>query len=161
METFEKGIDYLVRILRIIGGFSLAAMMTLTCIDVVMRAFGHPIFGSIDIIQFLAVLVLAAAMPYTQVQRGHVGVSLLVDKMGERGQAIVDMITHLVSLVVFAIVSWEMALYAKELWDKGEVSMTIEIPKYPFLYLVAVCFGILCLVLLVDAVNFWRKAVKG
>lgn len=161
METFEKGIDYLGRALRIIGGFCLAAMMMLTCVDVVLRAFGHPIFGSIDVVQFLAVIVLAAAMPYTQVQRGHVGVSLLVDRLGKRGQAVVDLITHLVSLVVFAIVSWQMWLYASELWDKGEVSMTIEIPKYPFLYLVAVCFGILCLVLLVDAINFGRKAVKG
>ena len=160
MQTFEKSIDYLVRILRIIGGFSLAAMMMVTCVDVVFRAFGRPIFGSMDIVQFLAVLVLAAAMPYTQAQRGHVGVSLLVQRLGERGQAVADMITHLVSLVIFAIVSWEMALYASELWDKGEVSMTIEIPKYPFLYLVAVCFGILCLVLLTDVIGFGRKAVK-
>lgn len=161
METFEKVIDYLVRILRIIGGICLVAMMALTCVDVVLRAFGHPIFGSMDIVQFLAVGVLAAAMPYTQVQRGHVGVSLLVDRMSERGRAVVDLITHLVSLAVFGIVSWEMCLYASELWDKGEVSMTIQVPKHPFLYLVAVCFGMLCLVLLVDAINFWRRAVKG
>jgi TRAP-type C4-dicarboxylate transport system permease small subunit len=136
-------------------------MMMVTCIDVVLRACGHPIFGSIDIVQFLAVVVLAAAMPYTQVQRGHVGVSLLVEKLGDRAQAVVDLITHLVSLVVFAIVAWQMWLYATELWDKGEVSMTIEISKHPFIYLVAVCFGALCLVLLVDVINFGRKAVKG
>ena len=160
METFEKCIDYLVKILRVIGGFCLASMMALTCVDVVLRACGRPIFGSIDVVQFLAVIVLAAAMPYTQTQRGHVGVSLLVEKLGTRGQAIVDMITHLVSLIIFFIVSWQMWLYASELWEKGEVSMTIEIPKYPFLYVVAGCFGILCLTLLVDTLNFARKAVK-
>ena len=160
METFEKSIDYLVKILRVVGGFCLASMMALTCVDVVLRALGRPIFGSIDVVQFLAVIVLAAAMPYTQTQRGHVGVSLLVEKLGPKGQAVVDMITHLVSLIVFLIVSWQMWLYASEMWEKGEVSMTIEIPKYPFLYVVAGCFGILCLTLLVDTVNFARKAVK-
>ncbi len=161
MGAFEKAIDYLVRILRIIGGFCLAGMMTVTCVDVVLRAFGRPIFGSVDIVQFLALIVLATAMPYTQEQRGHVGVNLLVQKLQPRTQAIVDFVTHLVALIMFAVVAREMWLYAGTLKKVGEVSMTIEIDKHPFIYFVSACFGVLCLVLVIDLIRFGRKAVRG
>jgi TRAP-type transport system small permease protein len=161
MYGFVKVTDYLVRVLRIIGGACLAGMMLITCTDVVLRAFGHPIFGSIDVVKFLAVLVLACAMPITHREGGHIGVDLLVQKFSPRTQSVVDSITSLVALVLFAVVSWEMWLYARELAIKGEVSMTIEIPVYPFIYCVSICFGIFCLTILVDLINHVRKAAQG
>jgi TRAP-type C4-dicarboxylate transport system permease small subunit len=161
MGSIEKCVEWLVRILRIIGGFCLVSMMMVTCVDVVLRAFGHPIFGSVDIVGFLAVMVLAAAMPYTHAQSGHVGVALLVQRLSPRAQATIDFITSFVSLVLFGIVSWQMWLYAMELSTKGEVSMTIEIPVYPFICAVSVCFGILCLAIAFDVVRLGRKVVHG
>jgi TRAP-type C4-dicarboxylate transport system permease small subunit len=109
---------------------------------------------------FLAVIVLASALPYTHMEGGHVGVDLLVLKMKPRNQAIIDSITSLVSLILFSLVTWQMFLYARELASKGEVSMTVQIPKDPFIYLVAVCFGLLSAVILSDVVRFIGKAVK-
>ncbi len=162
MQQLEKVVDFLVRVLRVIGGACLALMMLVTCLDVFLRAaFNRPISGSVDIVQFLAVIVLAAAMPYTHRQGGHVGVNLLVQRLQPRSQAIVDVITSSIALVLFAIVTWQMWLYASELWKKGEVSMTIQIPVHPFTYAVSVCFGILCLTLLLDVIRLTGKAVKG
>jgi TRAP-type C4-dicarboxylate transport system permease small subunit len=161
MATLNKVAEFLVKALRIIGGACLVGMMALTCIDVVLRKMGSPIFGSLDIVGFLAVIALAASMPYTHQQKGHVGVSLLVQKFSERTQAVIDSITSLVSLILFAIVSWQMWLYAKELYIKGDVSMAIQWPKYPFIYIVSFCFAILCLTILVDFLSQVRKAVKG
>ena len=161
MHSLAKTTDYLVRILRIIGGACLTGMMMITCIDVVMRAFGHPIFGSIDVVKFLAVLVLACAMPYTHKDGGHVGVDLLVQHTGARTQGVIDSITSLVGLTLFALVSWQMWLYARELGLKGEVSMTIQIPVYPFIYAVSICFAVFALTILVDLINHVGKAVRG
>ncbi len=161
METLRKLSDFLIKLLRIIGGVCLVGMMGLTCLDVLLRKMGHPIFGSLDIVGFMALIVLAGAMPYTHQQKGHVGVSLLVQRLSPRKQAIVDAVTSLVSLVLFALVSWQMWLYAKELYIKGDVSMAIQWPKYPFIYIVSVCFAVLCLTILVDFLQLVRKAVKG
>lgn len=160
METLTKLSDFLVKLLRIVGGVCLVGMMGLTCLDVILRKMGHPIFGSLDIVGFMALIVLAGAMPYTHQQKGHVGVSLLVQKLNPRKQAIVDAITSMVSLVLFALVSWQMLLYAQELYIKGDVSMAIQWPKYPFIFIVAVCFAVLCLTILVDFLQLVRKAVK-
>jgi len=54
-----------------------------------------------------------------------------------------------------------MWLYAAELASKGEVSMTVQIPKSPFIYLVSVCFAALSLVIFADFVRHTGKAVNG
>lgn len=161
MRLLAIAADQLVRILRVIGGVCLAGMMFLTCLDVMLRYFGRPIFGAVDIVQFLAVLVLGCAMPYTHQQRGHASVNLIAQKLSSRSQSILDAITSAASLLLFAIVTWQMWLYARELAAKGEVSMTAQIPTYPFVYAVSVCFGILCLTILCDAILALREAVDG
>lgn len=160
MDTILKGLNWVVKLLRLIGAIALVGMMMLTSCDVLLRGFGHPIFGAVDMVGLLAVVVLAAAMPYTHQAGGHVGVDLLVQKLGPRGQAIIDCITSLISFVLFALVSWQMWLYAGELSAKGEVTMTVQIAKHPFIYLVSICFGVLCLVIVSDIIRFIGKAVK-
>jgi TRAP-type C4-dicarboxylate transport system permease small subunit len=110
---------------------------------------------------FLAVAVLACAMPYTHAERGHVGVSLLTQKLSSRAQAVIDSITSLAAFILFMIVSWQMWLYAISLKIAGEVSMAIEIPVYPFIFGVSVCFAVLCLVIFLDVVNLIGKAVRS
>jgi TRAP-type C4-dicarboxylate transport system permease small subunit len=160
MDTFQKYLNWLTKVLRLVGAFALTAMMMVTCVDVILRGFGHPVIWALDMVGFLAVIVLASALPYTHMEGGHVGVDLLVLKMKPRNQAIIDSITSLVSLILFSLVTWQMFLYARELASKGEVSMTVQIPKDPFIYLVAVCFGLLSAVILSDVVRFIGKAVK-
>lgn len=160
MGTFEKVLDRLVKLLRLLGSLALVAIMLLTTADVVMRAFGSPILGAVDMVGLLAVVVLACAMPYTQMERGHVGVDILVQRMSERSQAILDAVTSTVSLILFALVAWQMWLYAGELAAKGEVSMTVQMRMHPYIYLVSVCFGVLCAVLLLHVAQFVGKAVK-
>ncbi len=159
MDIPRKSLNWLTKLLRLMGAVALVAMMFVTCADVLMRAFGHPIVWAVDMTGFFAVIVLACALPYTQMERGHVGVDLLVLKMSPRGQAVLDSITSGVSIGLFAVVAREMWLYARELSVKGEVSMTVQIPKAPFIYLISICFVFLCLVLLSDLVSNIRKAV--
>ena len=161
MEAFRNILDWLVKLVRLVGGVAVAFTMFFTVTDVILRSFGYPIFGSFDISQFIIVIALAASLMYTHVERGHVGVDILVQEMSPRSQAILDSTTSLVSLVLFAIVAWEMWLYAGELSAKGEVSMTILIPKHPFIYTVAICFGLFCLAILDDFIRSVGKAVKA
>lgn len=160
MEAFQKALDFVIKALRLVGASALVLMMLITCADVLFRGFDRPIIWAVDTVGFMAVLALACAMPYTQVEGGHVGVDLLVLKMSPRGQAIIDAITGCVSTVLFGVVSWQMWRYAQELASKGEVSMTVQIPKAPFIYAVSVCFGILCIAILANVIRSIEQAVK-
>ena len=51
--------------------------MAFTALDVVMRALGRPIAGSVEIIGWLAAASMALVLGDVQVNRGHVAVTLL------------------------------------------------------------------------------------
>lgn len=154
-------IDRLVVLLKRLGGAALVGMMILTCIDVVTRYFGYPIFGMVEIVSFLATILLACAMPLTHVEKGHVGVDLLVRRLPTRSQTVIDAITSLLGAVLFGIVSWQMFLYGGTIKRSGEVSMSLEFPTYVFVYVVAVAFAALSLVILVEFLENTRKAVRS
>lgn len=71
MNSFTRALDKIVAMLMGIGACCLVAMMLITCADVVGRFFNHPIFGTVEIVGFLATLALALA--YTHQVKGNIG----------------------------------------------------------------------------------------
>lgn len=158
MQSWEKAVEQLINLLKRIGGVALVAMMAITCVDVIFRAFNRPIFGAVEIVSFMATIVLACAMPMTDHEHGHVGVDLMVRKFTPRVQAIYSGVGNLFAGVLFGLVCWQMFLYGNTVKASGEVSMSLEFPDYILIYLVAVAFGVLSLVIFTDSVNYLKKA---
>lgn len=127
--------------LKLIGGVALTSMMLLTVVDVIGRFFKHPIFGSVELIGFLATIIVAAALPYTYKVEGHVGVEIVVRLLSKRAQLCIDIFTRSLSLILFSLITWQMFLYARDIHETGEVSMNLEFPIYYIVYLLA--FGML------------------
>lgn len=150
MKSFWKIIGYLSDGLRIIGLACLVGMMMLTVADVIGRKFGHPIFGSVELVGFMATLAVAFALPYTHQVRAHIGVEVLVQMLSPKTQTIIELCTHIVSLVLFVIVAWQMFLYADTIQKSGTVSMSLQLPEYIIIYAVAWCFLVFSLVILKD-----------
>jgi len=137
MTIFSKMLDRFSDIFKVIGGIAITAMMVLTVFDVVGRFFKYPIFGSIEIIGFLAAITVAAALPYTHKVDGHVGVEILVRLLPRKAQIGIKIITQTLTLVLFGLISWQMFLYARELDKTGEVSMNLNFPIHYLVYLIA------------------------
>lgn len=141
MSTIFKALDKFSGLLKTIGAIALTGMMLLTVVDVIGRFFKHPIFGSVELVGFMATLVVAAALPYTYKMDGHVGVEILVRLLSKKTQIIIDLFTRTISLILFCLVTWQMFLYAKDIHETGEVSMNLEFPIYYIVYILA--FGLL------------------
>ncbi|MBT6341449.1 MAG: TRAP transporter small permease [Desulfobacula sp.] len=141
MSIIFKTLDKFSGILKIIGAVAITCMMLLTVVDVIGRFFKYPIFGSVELVGFLATVIVAAALPYTYKVEGHVGVEILVRLLSKKTQLIIDIFTRTLSFVLFCLVTWQMFLYAKDIHDTGEVSMNLEFPIYYIIYLLA--FGLL------------------
>lgn len=153
MSMFWKTIDWILEKLKIIGAACLAGMTFLTCADVVGRLFLHPIFGSVEIVAFMATLSVAMALPYTHKIRGHVGVEILVRLLSVRTQAIIDICTGILSFALFGIVTWRMTKYAHTMHKSGELSMNLELPEYVIIYITAFCLFIFTLIIIQDIFN--------
>jgi len=157
MDRFWKIIQWVLDKMKIIGAACLVGMTFLTFADVVGRALGHPIFGSVEIVGYMATLAVVMAMPYTHQVQGHIGVEILVRLLSEKTQTIIDICTGIISLILFAVISWRMVVYAHTMQKSGEVSMNLELPENVIIYLTAICLVVFTLIILKDIINNIRK----
>ncbi|MCF8114441.1 MAG: TRAP transporter small permease [Desulfotignum sp.] len=141
MRVIFQALNKFSDFLKMIGAIALTIMMMLTVVDVIGRFFKSPIFGSVELVGFLATIVVASALPYTYKVDGHVGVEILVRLLPDKAQTWIDIFTRTLTLVLFALITWQMFLYAEDIYKTGEVSMNLEFPIYYIVYLLA--FGLL------------------
>jgi TRAP-type C4-dicarboxylate transport system permease small subunit len=157
VARFEVIINNLCKWLNVIAGVGLVAMLVLIVADIIgNKAFKYPIPGGIEFASFIAVIVIAFAVAEVQIMRGHIEVEFLVMRLPKLSQKIINSIINLFGIVLWVFISWRSFLYAGELHKIGEVSMTIGVPFYPFVYIIAVCAIAVCLVLLLQTINNFR-----
>jgi TRAP-type C4-dicarboxylate transport system permease small subunit len=137
MRVISRVLNKFSDFLKLIGAVALTALMMLTVVDVIGRFFKAPIFGSVELVGFLATIIVAAALPYTYKVDGHVGVEILVRLLPEKTQIWMDIFTRTLTLILFGLITWQMFLYAEDIQKTGEVSMNLEFPIYYIVYLLS------------------------
>lgn len=138
----------------------LATMMFLTAADVGGRyLFNSPLKGAYEITQSMMVLLVFCALAYTASIKGHVAVDLVASRLSPRLRAVAGSITSFLSLAVFTIGAWQSVVQAGILFRGHLESGSLHIPTFPFLWVIAICFMVLSLVLLADFVDYLLRAV--
>jgi len=143
-----------------VAGAGIVAMMLLTCADVLLRLFRHPIPGTYEIIGFLGTIVTAFAMGQTSLEKGHIAVEFFSSRLSVRGQLYLDGLEAFAGAALFGILAWQSAVYAEDLRKSGEVSLTLAMPIHPFAWGIAAGCVLLCTVLLLDLARFFRRVVR-
>ena len=159
MIFFYKSFKQLKKALKILGAAALVGMMLLTCADVVGRYLGHPIFGSVEIVGYLAVMTAIMALSYTHEEKGHIGVEILVRHFPKRMQDGIEIFTHVIGTVLAGVIAWRMFLYAGTIRRSGEVSMNLELPEHVIIYVASFCFFVLVLTMVEDIVTAIKRIV--
>lgn len=135
-------------------------MMFLSCADIILRLFRRPILGTYEIVGLLGAMVAGLAIAQTTIDRGHVAVQVVVARFSPRVQAIIYLITHLLSILLFALLAWECVQYGNDFRASGEVSLTLRLPFYPVVYGIALSAVVVCLVLFVDILQVLTKRAE-
>jgi len=144
------------KILSYIGGAALSFMMFLTVADVLMRAGGHPILGTYEMVALSLAIVIGFTIPKVSLERANVYMEILLEKLSKRNRAIMNTFTRILCILLFAIVGYNLFLIGNEFHTSGEVSSTLKIPFFPIPYFVGVCCFIECFVFIFDIVKIWR-----
>jgi TRAP-type C4-dicarboxylate transport system permease small subunit len=131
-------------------------MMLLTVTDVLLRAGGHPFIGTYEIVALLLALVIGFGIPQVSLDRGHVYMDFLLEKLSKRGKKVMNTITRLFCIILFLPLGYNLFNVGARFHASGEVSATIKIPFYPVAYGVAVCCLLECCVFIFDIVRIWR-----
>ncbi len=144
IETILNGI------LMIMGGIALIGLMLLATGNVVMRIVHLPFHGAYEMVGFLCAVVTAFALGYTQKRKEHVEVDIVTQKFSPRLLRVVESLKYFLCLVFFAIVSRQVFLWGIIIYRTGELSETLKITYYPFVFFVAIGFLALTFTLLID-----------
>lgn len=160
MRSMTQRLGWLSRGLNALSAAAVMAMMLLTCADIVMRLLRRPITGTYETVGFMGALCVSFALAQTSVDKGHIAVDFLVQRLSDRTQQIVEVVNSSLCAIFFIIVAWQCAGYASELKASGEVSMTLQTPIYPIVYGLAAGCAILSVVLaarIVDIFRGWKR----
>ena len=156
----SKIVDPLSRIVNSVGAAVLALMMFFTTLDVALRYFfNKPIQGSFELTEYMMSIVISFGLAYCAIFKGHVRVDLFISRFSDRAQTVIDTITSLVTSCTFALVSWQCLEEAIILKATKLTSPTLFIPTFPFVVLLAFGCLLICLVFLIDFLNYLSKAL--
>jgi TRAP-type C4-dicarboxylate transport system permease small subunit len=144
------------RILAYIGAVALFGTMCLTAADVIGRyVFNAPILGVFELTEFLVLILIFSFLAYTQSQKTHVAVELLLKILPKKIQAVIDMFNHVVCLVLMILITWMGFKKALELMEVGEASPNLGIPDYPFVFFLTLGCTVMCLEYLRDIIRLF------
>ncbi len=140
------------------GMFLLIPMMLLTTVDVIGRAvWMRPIPGAVELSSYMLNVFILLGVAYTHQAKGHVRVSMLISRLPEQAETILDIIATLLSLFILAILAWQGWVVGIE---EVSVSDMLRIPQMPFRLLVSLAGLFLCLELLIDLSASVGKLVR-
>lgn len=141
--------------LSVIAGTALTLMMCLTVADVFMRAWGHPIMGTYELVGLSLALVIGFGIPKVSLKRQHIYMDF-VDKLSKRNRALMNIFTRILCIILFVLLGYSLFIVGNEFRISGEVSPTIKLPFFPMAYGVGICCFIECFVFLFEIVRSWR-----
>jgi TRAP-type C4-dicarboxylate transport system permease small subunit len=157
----ERFSELLRRGLMIAGGVSLLALTLLATMNVALRIFHVPVGGTYEVVSFLGAIVTAGALGYTQKRKDHIVVDILSERFPAPVKRVLDQVSYTLTFLFFSVVSWQTFVYGKRLLRTGELSETLKIAYYPFVFLVGIGFAVLALTILLDLIEtVWTREEK-
>ncbi len=138
------------RVMLVLGGVSLLGLMLLGAGNVVSRMLGHPFSGTYELVGLLGALSVALALGETQRCKDHIMVDLFTRGFPAWLLRLLDGLQYLVSMAFFGALAYGVFHLAETLRQSGEVTETLKLPYYPVIYVVALGFAILALVMAAD-----------
>lgn len=159
----EAGIHLVDKAAAMIASIFLAVMMLLTVTDVAGRyCFNRPITGSYELIGLFLVYAGTWGWGYCQVKKSHISVDVVFDRLPPMVQAILTSVAYLIGLIGFSLICWHMLLRTIRYiyLTRGAVTMTLEIPYYPFMLALTISAGLLALTILIDLLHSLAEVVR-
>lgn len=129
-------------------------MMALTVIDVAGRyLFNAPLLGAFELTEFLVLILIFSFLGYTQANKRHICVELILDLFPKKMQWACELINYFISLGLFGLITCMAFIKAVELMSTGEASPNLVIPNYPFAFYLSLGSLVMCIEYVRDIVG--------
>jgi TRAP-type C4-dicarboxylate transport system permease small subunit len=162
MNAFEKVLRIITEKMAWVSMVAIVACVALVVTDVIRyQAVSKPIPGTHEVVELIASVILSMGIGYLTFVRGHVSVGILVDRLRPRVQAVFDVVTGVIALGFTIWLTAGVVEMALRNLGYGWVTGVLEIPRAPFMFLIAVSLALTCVVLVRDVIKSVMVIRKG
>ena len=114
----------------VFGGFALLAAMAVLVITVVSGAFGKPVLGDSELVEFFCGVAAFAFLPYCHLRGSNVIVDFFTQGLPPRAKDSLDALMNLVFTLVAAVITWRLAAGGLTAWERAKKSMFLQLPDW-------------------------------
>lgn len=134
-------------------------MMLVIVVHVIGRNFfSSPLYGGVEIISLSGVILISFALGYTQLQKGHIVVEVLVSRLPSSLRTPFAIFAMVVSLITVSLLVWAGTDY---FWDAiikpGSYTLVLHLPSAPFRFVWVLGCAAMWGYFLYDLIQILRK----
>ena len=128
--------------------------------DVLFRwLFNSPVQGMEDLNGLLIIAIVASFFPAVLHNRANVSINVVGKLFGPRGAEVLNSFGHLMTLIFFAILAWQLIRYTLSLDDR--ITQILELPVQPMWWIAAIIMAACVPVQVLVLIAHLRWAVTG
>jgi TRAP-type C4-dicarboxylate transport system permease small subunit len=150
MRQLQRAIGLLNTILIVLAGVALLMLTGIAVLNVIMRLAGLQFVGAYEWVGFCGAIVVAAALGQTQERKDHVAVDIITQHFPPGVNRAIDIFKYTLKFAFAIIVAWYTLDWGLRIRQSGEVSETLKLPFYPFIFAVSGGFAVLACTVLLD-----------
>lgn len=148
--TIGTVITWLARTLAILGGVVLFAMIAVTCISILGRAFIFaglaPLPGDFELVEAGSAFAVFAFLPWCQLNRGHASVDVFTNFLPKSANRWIDLVAEILMGIAIFIIAWKLLDGTISKSKYGETTFILQFPIW-WAYALSLCAAMLgCIV---------------
>ena len=160
-EQLDRTVTRITRIIALIGLAGLLLLASATVLDVLLRwLFNSPIVGLNDTHSLFTAIILASCFPLCIYKGGNITIRFAGRIFGDRVKHVLDVLGNLLTLIIFALMGWQLWLYADQLAEDGATTWVLGWPIAPWWRIVTIIIFLCVPVALVTAMQFMKSALR-
>ncbi len=161
ISWFEKLVNASSKWLNVVAGIAMLYVFIISFTDIIMnKVFKNPLNFAFDSIGLLAVVAIVAAIPMVQLNHGHIEIEFVEKRFGPTLRKINALFIGILAIALWGIVAWRSFLYGGDILRAGEVSMSVGMPIFPFIWFQGLCAVFVLFVLILQSIKNFRAASK-
>ncbi len=140
IEAINRGVDPIIKYFAWVASVVLGMMVLLLTTHILGRfLFAKPLLGTAEIAELMLCTVVWLVVVYAEIARGHIRVTLVVERFPRRMQSIVGRTVYFLSGAFFIAMGWQSALMAQTyLFPEVRASYLLSIPTFPFIIIIVI-----------------------
>jgi TRAP-type C4-dicarboxylate transport system permease small subunit len=114
----------------VVGGVALLCAMAVLVATVIGGAFGRPLLGDSELVEFFCGIAVFAFLPYCQLRGSNVIVDFFTQPLPRRARDWLDAIMGVIFVFVAAVLAWRLLEGGLTAWQRAKKSMFLQLPDW-------------------------------